>query len=144
MWECNFDPDVIWKKKVNEVEVSRIELSYYVRLIQKYHNGLFEYPFLTFFCCWHSNGLERILLLILAAAVGDEGLTIRPPSVLLFLADADIGFSSVSTPMVFHHHLLHLWLDRGVIRIWCNLKPFFWSQEIHIFHSQQKLWNAVL
>lgn len=110
-----------------------VELNY--RTIS--YNGLLEYTFLTFFCCWHSNGLERILLLILAAAVGDEGLTIRPPSVLLFLADADIGFSSVSTPMVFHHHLLHLWLDWGVIRIWCNLKLFFWSQEIHILHSHK-------
>ena len=39
--------------------------------------------------------------MILAAAVGEEGTTIWPPSVLLALADADKGFSSVSTPMVF-------------------------------------------
>ena len=38
---------------------------------------------------------------MLAAAVGEEGTTIWPPSVLLFLADAEKGFSSVSTPMIF-------------------------------------------
>ena len=38
---------------------------------------------------------------MLAADVGEEGTAIWPPSALLFLADAEKGFSSVSTPMVF-------------------------------------------
>ena len=38
---------------------------------------------------------------MLAADVGEEGTAMWPPSALLFLADAEKGFSSVSTPMVF-------------------------------------------
>ena len=38
---------------------------------------------------------------MLAAADGEEGTTIWPPSLLLDLADADKGFNSVSTPMIF-------------------------------------------
>ena len=57
--------------------------------------------YLTFFCGEYSIWPDLKLLLILAAAVGEEGTTIWPPSVLLFLAVAEKGFNSVSTPMIF-------------------------------------------